>query len=110
MAHANAVTGSTHYVAEGDPVPAGLHPDVRLVGPGAFVAESVPEPEPEVLPGPQPSSTPGESSPVSSDPGNYAASTILLLRDVCRERGLSPAGAKADLVMRLNEHDLQAVA
>jgi len=37
MAKANAVTGTSYYVAEGAPVPDELHPDVRLVGPGAPV-------------------------------------------------------------------------
>src|SRR5712664_2809512 len=44
VAKASAEGGATHYVAEGDPVPADLPPDVRLVGPGAAA-----EPEPVVL-------------------------------------------------------------
>jgi hypothetical protein len=39
MAKANAVTGTSYYVAEGAPVPDELHPDVRLVGPGAPAAD-----------------------------------------------------------------------
>jgi hypothetical protein len=35
VAKANSASGTTYYVAEGDPVPDELHPDVRLVGPGA---------------------------------------------------------------------------
>ena len=38
MAKANAASGTTYYVAEGAPVPDELHPDVRLVGPGAPAA------------------------------------------------------------------------
>jgi hypothetical protein len=125
VAHANA-HGSTHYVGDGDPLPSDLNEGVRLVGPGA---PAVPGPEVPLTraevgklidervgavaapdPGQGPDLTPPGNSPVSSDPGDYAASTILVLRDVCRERGLSPAGAKADLVMRLTEHDRQAVA
>ncbi len=73
MAHANAVTGSTHYLAEGDESPSDLHPDVRLVGPGVPAVSEASELSEEVTPGPSPDSTPPVSSPVSSDPGNYAA-------------------------------------
>jgi hypothetical protein len=130
MAKASAEAGATHYVAEGDPVPGDLPPGVRLVGPGApavpepdaedepepvvtpepeLAAEDVSEPpEPEEPPGP---STPPESSGGSSDPDDddgppdYGAYRIVDLRDLCRERGLSPTGAKAELAGRLAEYD-----
>src|SRR5258708_27268930 len=35
----------------------------------------------------------------------YDAQTILQLRELARTRGLSPAGAKAQLVQRLTQHD-----
>src|SRR5258707_13262260 len=35
----------------------------------------------------------------------YDAQTILQLRELARTRGLSPAGAKAELVQRLTQHD-----
>ena len=44
MAKANAVTGSSLYIPAGGSVPDELHPDVRLVGPGA-PAPVVAEPE-----------------------------------------------------------------
>jgi len=50
MAKANAASGTSYYVAEGAPVPDELHPDVRLVGPGAPAAAAsaaVPAGEPE---------------------------------------------------------------
>lgn len=125
MAKASAEAGATHYLAEGDPVPDDLPPGVRLVGPGA---PAVPEPdvqdeaEPVVTPEPEPAAedgsepeleeppgptTPPESSGASSDPDDddgppdYAAYRIVDLRDLCRERGLSPTGSKAELVERL---------
>ncbi len=106
MAHANAVTGSTHYVPEGDPAPGDLHPDVRLVGPGAVAAESVAESV--VVPGPQPGSTPPGNSGESSAPADYDAHPIRVLRDLVRDRGLPVAGSKAELVARLTEHDEMA--
>ena len=124
VAKASAEGGATHYVAEGDPVPDDLPPEVRLVGPGApapgpvadpgapdeALAAPEPAPEPEVVPDP---STPDASSPASSDPGDdlddgppdYAAYRITDLRDLARERGLPVAGSKADLVARLAGHD-----
>ena len=126
VAKANAEGNATHYVAEGDPVPDDLPPGVRMVGPGA-PAEPEPEvvdiPLPEVVPepddaaedgsGPEPPgpSTPPESSGGSSDPddddgpADYGAYSIRILRELCRDRGLSPTGAKADLVGRLAEYD-----
>ena len=132
MAKANAEGAATHYVAEGDPVPDDLPPGVRLVGPGApdepepdvqDEAEPVVTPAPELvsedvsgpqdLPGP---STPPESSGGSSGPDDdedgtpdYGAYRIVDLRDLCRERGLSPSGAKAELVARLAEYDAEPV-
>src|SRR5260221_5670895 len=89
VAKANALTGSTHYVGEGDPLPSDLSEDVRLVGPGAPPAavpdrpltrteavalidervRAAAEPD-EVTPGPGrgPDSTPPVSSPASADP------------------------------------------
>ncbi len=121
MAKASAEGGATHYVAEGDPVPDDLPPEVRLVGPGAPAVAIPDEQEAEVVPGPGPDepatipgpdSAPAASSPASSDPGDdledgppdYAAYRITDLRDLARERGLPVAGAKADLVARLAEH------
>jgi len=125
VAKASAEAGATHYLAAGDPVPDDLPEGVRLVGPGApAVPESVAdldaldevlaasEPddaaedvsEPQGPPGP---STPPGNSGASSDPddedapADYAAYPIRVLRDLCRERGLSPSGSKADLVARL---------
>ncbi len=133
MAKASAEAGATHYVAGGDPVPDDLPPGVRLVGPGA--PQDVPEPgvpaepEPEVTPepelaagdgsepGPPGPTTPPPSSPGSSDPGDdedglpdYMAYRIVDLRDLCREHGLSPTGAKAELAERLAEYDGQQPA
>lgn len=123
MAKASAEGAATHYVAEGELVPDDLPPGVRLVGPGAPApdvpdeqdAEAVPGPGPDkpaTIPGPD--STPPASSPASSDPGDdedgppdYAAYRITDLRDLARERGLPVAGAKADLVTRLAEHDAE---
>jgi hypothetical protein len=126
MAHANPDSGATHYVGEGDPVPDDLPPDVRMVGPGApaepelgaaDVAEAEVTPEPEDAAGdvsePEPEppgpSTPPELSGASSGPddddddgpADYAAYSIRDLRDLCRERELSPTGSKAELVDRL---------
>ena len=140
MAKGNALTGSTHYLAEGDPVPTDMNPEVRFVGPGApavpppdlpltrrqvealidekwtdITAEVAPEVVPDPIPAPltptpDPDSTQPPSSPESSDPGDYAAQTILALRDLCRQRGLQVAGAKADLVIRLNADDADLAA
>jgi len=108
VAKANAVTGSSHYVAEGDPVPDDLSPEVRLVGPGVPAAAAA---EPEVMPDPGPGLTQPENSLVSSVlVEDYAGQTILALRDLCRQRGLPVAGAKADLVLRLRDDDARAVA
>jgi hypothetical protein len=133
VAKANAEGAATHYVAEGDRVPDDLPPGVRLVGPGAPVPESVAdldaldevlaasEPEDAAEDGSGPESpgpsTPPPSSPGSSDPGDdddgedgppdYGAYRIVDLRDLCRERGLSPTGAKAELVARLAEYDAE---
>ena len=127
MAKASAEAGATHYVAEGDPVPDDLPDGVRLVGPGApqdvpepdVPAEPAPEvtPEPELAaedgsePGPPGPTTPPGNSGASSGPddddgpADYAAYPIRVLRDLCRERGLSPGGAKAELVARLAAWD-----
>ena len=111
MAKASAEGGATHYVAEGDPVPDDLPPGVRLVGSGA-PAPAVPEEQKaEAVPDP-PVSTPPAPSPGSSGPGDdedgppdYGSYPVAVLRDLARERGLPVAGAKADLVARLAEHD-----
>jgi hypothetical protein len=50
VAHANAVSGSTHYVAPGDPVPGDLPAAVRLVGPGVPGAEPGPAASEELEP------------------------------------------------------------
>jgi hypothetical protein len=101
VAKANAF-GSTHYVAEGQPVPADVPPGVRLVGPGAppgSAPETAPEPIVDI-PLPEP----------AAEPEDYAGLTILALRDLCRDRGLPVAGSKAELVTRLTQHDERAVA
>jgi hypothetical protein len=125
VAKASAEGGATHYLAEGDPVPDDLPPGVRLVGPGApAVPEAVVTPEPELAAGdgsgpqelPGPLTLPensGESSDPDDDedgPADYAAYPIRVLRDLCRERELSPSGAKADLVGRLAEYDKAVLA
>ncbi len=71
MAKANAVSGSTVYVAEGAPVPTELPPQVRLVGPGAPVptAEAAPaagEPEPVAATG-EPDDGQAPAQPVFTD-------------------------------------------
>ena len=106
-----------YFVAEGETPPAGLPPEVRLIGPGAPGASAPDEPEvvAEGVPGPPPEDlTPPESSGASSDPGDdedgpvdWAAYRIVDLRDLARERGLSPTGAKADLVALLTEYDAE---
>ncbi len=69
MAKASAEGGATHYVAEDQPVPDDLPPEVRLVGPGA-PAPAIPEKqEAEAVPDP-PVSTPPARSPASSGPGD----------------------------------------
>jgi hypothetical protein len=116
VAKASAEAGSTHYVAEGQPVPDDLPPEVRLVGPGVPAPQDEPEPEAEPEPAagePPGPSTPPENSGASSAPGDddedgpadYAAYPIRVLRDLCRERDLSPTGAKAELVGRLAVYD-----
>lgn len=120
MAKANPEGAATVYVGEGVPVPDDLPPGVRLVGPGA---PAEPEPEVEVVPDPQPAATPGPdstpppdsgSSSVPGDdedgPADYSAYRIVDLRDLCRERGLSPTGAKAELAERLAEDDAERAA
>jgi len=73
MAKASAEAGSTHYVAEGFPVPDDLPPDVRLVGPGAPQEQAPADPEP-VPPSPAavtPSMPPrplGQAAPAGSEP------------------------------------------
>ena len=49
MAKANAVTGTTVYVAEGAPVPDELPAGVRLVGPGAPAEGRVQEPHAQTV-------------------------------------------------------------
>jgi len=128
VAKASAEAGATHYVAEGDPVPGDLPEGVRLVGPGAPSAEAEPgvqdageaevTPEPELAaedgsePGPPGPTTPPGNSGASSapdddedSPADYAAYPIRVLRDLCRERELPVAGAKAELVARLAAWD-----
>lgn len=120
VAKVSAEGGATHYVAEGQPVPDDLPPEVRLVGPGAPApAQPEPEPEPaeetpEVVPDPSPDSTPPVSSAASSDPDDdedgppdYAAYRLADLRALSRERGLPAAGAKADLAARLAAYDAE---
>jgi len=53
-------------------------------------------------PGPSPG---GDLPAAAAGPEDYAARTILDLRALARERGLPVAGAKADLVARLEEDD-----
>jgi SAP domain len=126
VAKASPEGAATVYVGEGVQVPDDLPEGVRLVGPGAPVAEPEPEPEEaeaEVVPDPGqpgpattpgPDSTPPPDSEGSSDlgddddgPPDYGAYRIVDLRDLCRERGLSPVGAKADLVARLAAYDAE---
>lgn len=130
MAKASAEAGSTHYVAEGEPVPGDLPDGVRLVGPGApgeaaaepdaagsalvTVAEQraagVPPEETVTIadqktgtPPPFPGSTPEPSSPGSSAPGDGLL--LAELTELCRERGLPVYGTKADLAARLAAYD-----
>jgi hypothetical protein len=122
VAKASAEAGATHYVAEGDPVPDDLPAGVRMVGPGAPAEPEAGEqdgPGPQDPPGgpgitPGPDSTPGPSSGASSGPGDdddddglpdYMAYRIVDLRELCRNRDLSPTGAKAELAERLAEYD-----
>ncbi len=69
MAKASAEGGSTHYVAEGQPVPDDLPPGVRLVGPGA-PAPAVPEKQKAKAVPDLPVPALPESSPASSGPGD----------------------------------------
>ena len=61
-----------YFVAEGETPPAGLPPEVRLIGPGAPAAAAADEPEAqaEAVPGPPLDSALPASSPASSDPGD----------------------------------------
>jgi hypothetical protein len=107
VAKASAEGGATHYLAEGEPVPDDLSPEVRLVGPGA-PAEAEEE---EAAEGPFPDSTPEPSSPGSSAPGDddgpagYDGLLLTELAELCRERGLPVYGTKADLTARLTGYD-----
>jgi hypothetical protein len=131
VAKASAEGGATSYVAEGDAVPADVPEGVRLVGPGAPVAEGGaaedaegPSPEAEapvavVTPGEFEDFTakhgvtwekqPDEVKPGSSDdedgPPDYMAYRVTDLRDLCRDRGLPVTGAKADLAAALAAWD-----
>ena len=57
-----------YFVAEGETPPAGLPPEVRLIGPGAPAPAAADEPE--AVPGPPPDSALPASSPASSAPGD----------------------------------------
>jgi hypothetical protein len=120
VAKASAEGGSTLYVAEGQPVPDDVPPGVRLVGPGApaDAADAAElEPAPEVVPDPVPDLTPPGNSGESSDPADgddgpadYAAYRIVDLRDLCRDRDLSPTGSKGELAERLAAYDQEHAA
>ena len=137
MAKANPVTGASHYLAEGQPVPDDLPPGVRMVGPGAPAedAESDVQDEPQdedvqqheddapVAAASPEEAAVGDGDAAASDDGSEADSAadgsagdddegddyddypIRYLRELCRDRGLSPTGSKAELVTRLEEHD-----
>lgn len=110
MAHGNALTGSTHYVAEGDPLPADLNEEVRLVGPGA--PPQVPAEEPLTRAGLDElidEKIRAAAAPDPQGPG-YDALQVRALRDELRSRGLPVTGAKAELVARLAEHDAGQLA
>ena len=131
VAKVNAAGIATQYVAEGDPVPTDLPPEVQLVGPGSSeaVAEAAAEPVlvgesgpeltevpagTEVVAAPPDPSTPPGNSGGSSEPADdedgpvsWDDYPIRVLRDVAREQGLSPTGAKADLVARLTAYDAE---
>jgi hypothetical protein len=78
--------------------------------------EVVPDPPEEHATIPGPDSTPEPSSPESSAPDDdddddglpdYMAYRIVDLRELCRNRDLSPTGPKAELAERLAEHDAE---
>lgn len=131
MAKANAVTGTTYYVAEGAPLPAPgeLHPDVRLVGPGApeeavAVAQGV-SPSLAEASGQSDTNKPGKSlsgdlGAAEEGEGNgdsgageaeeapaYEEWTNDDLRAELEDRGLSKSGNKDELVARLEDDDLE---
>lgn len=117
MAKANAVTGTSYYVAEGAPLPGPTEvaPDVRLVGPGA-VADNAPEAnrvaqadqvvdtdtdrEDEVV---EVSTDPADTGDVDS--ADYEALTVEELREALAARDLPRTGNKAELVDRLRDDD-----
>jgi hypothetical protein len=123
VAKASAEGGATLYVAEGDDVPQDVSPEVRLVGPGvpaqdaAAAAAAAPDAAVQELPDTpvtqvpdEPAETPSEPQGDEDDddgPADWGAYPIRVLRDVCREKGLSPTGAKADLVAALTAWDEQ---
>lgn len=57
---ANAASGTTCYVAEGAPVPTDVHPDVRLVGPGALPPDAE-QPDEQPAPKAEPKAEPKRS-------------------------------------------------
>ncbi len=121
---ANA-NGGTLYLPEGAGVPPELAgtPGLTFVGPGAgevtdepAVADevlAVPEPAQEP-PGPsmQPANSGASPDPADDDDGppDYLAYRIIDLRDLCRDRGLSPTGSKIELAERLAAHDAEHAA
>ncbi len=117
MAKASADGGATHYVAEGDPVPGDLPEGVRLVGPGAPVAEGAPEDAGQAPEAEAPDESgqgepePEASSPAGADdedgPPDYMAYRVVDLRDLARDRGLPVTGAKADLAASLAAWDAE---
>jgi hypothetical protein len=116
VAKASAEGGATSYVAEGDAVPADVPEGVRLVGPGAPVAEagaaedtkgpSPDAPEAEELPPDEPGRD--ETEPDGDDEDgapDYMAYRVADLRELSRDRGLPVTGSKADLAAALAAWD-----
>jgi SAP domain len=120
MAKANPETGATHYLAEGEPMPDDLPPGVRPVGPGAEAAAAEPSetgadvqdtantgvtPEPGSA-----AEAPSELPDDEDGPPDYGSYPKTVLADLCRERGLSPTGVKAELAERLATYDAELAA
>src|SRR5262249_5928971 len=134
VAKVNAAGVATNYVAEGQPVPTDLPPEVLLVGPGAPAAaaeaaapapDAVPdapaEPEAAVQQAPEASDDPAPdvaaetlSEPQDDDeddgPPDYGTYPKSVLADLCKERDLAAYGSKADMAARLAAYDQEHAA